>query len=339
MTRSPNGPVVNADYGESPLGWLSKVKVPHAALLFIMCMVTTWAISAWFSQNTYTQIDPTTINKVFSIDGGAVESGIDGEVTLVHRRGVWISLASAAVLALIIALWAIPADSALRGPGGSLTHPAAPLMAGIVPIIFLLFLALGLGFGFSTGKFKGSADVFKGMEVAISKEMAGYIVLAFFASLFIDSFNRSNLGKLVAFEGAEFLSSLAAPKMVTLIGIILLTTFVNLFIGSASAKWTILAAIFVPMLMKLGISPELTQAAYRVGDSSTNIITPLNPYFIVILGFASQYSKAANVGTLIRAMLPYSVCFLLCWTLLLLAFWGLDIPLGVGASYEYPAPK
>jgi p-aminobenzoyl-glutamate transporter AbgT len=121
----------------------------------------------------------------------------------------------------------------------------------------------------------------------------------------------------------------------TLVGIVFLSGLVNLVVGSASAKWALIGAIMVPMLMELGISPDLTQAAYRVGDSSTNIITPLLPYFPLIVVFCQKYVKNSGIGTLVALMLPYSIAMLVLWTAFLLGFWALDIPLGLGASYEY----
>jgi aminobenzoyl-glutamate transport protein len=123
----------------------------------------------------------------------------------------------------------------------------------------------------------------------------------------------------------------------TLLGIIMVTGTVNLLVGSASAKWALLAPILVPMLMSLGISPDLTQAAYRVGDSTTNIITPLMPYFPLIVVFCQRYFKASGIGTLVAMMLPYSVVMLVTWSLFLLGYWALGLPLGIQASYTYPA--
>ena len=125
------------------------------------------------------------------------------------------------------------------------------------------------------------------------------------------------------------------PGGVTITGIILLTGLINLFVGSASAKWALLAPIFIPMLMQLGISPDLAQAAYRIGDSSTNIITPLMPYFPLVVVFCQRYVKSTGIGTLTAMMLPFSVCFLITWTLFLMAYWALGLPLGLGASYSY----
>jgi aminobenzoyl-glutamate transport protein len=146
------------------------------------------------------------------------------------------------------------------------------------------------------------------------------------------------LGALLAIEGANALKALGMPIQATLVGIVLLTASVNLLIGSASAKWALIGAIMVPMLMELGVSPDLTQAAYRVGDSSSNIITPLMPYFPLIVVFCQRYVKSSGIGTLIALMLPFTITLLIVWTSFLLGFWALDIPLGVGASYEYVAP-
>jgi len=134
------------------------------------------------------------------------------------------------------------------------------------------------------------------------------------------------------------LQEMAFPMAVNLIGLVLLTATVNLLIGSASAKWALIGAVLVPMLMQLGVSPDLTQAAYRVGDSSTNIITPLMPYFPLIVVFCQKYVKSTGIGTLVALMLPYSVALLLCWTSFLILYWMLGLPLGIGASYVYPAP-
>jgi p-aminobenzoyl-glutamate transporter AbgT len=160
--------------------------------------------------------------------------------------------------------------------------------------------------------------------------------MAFCAALFIDAFAKSNMGALVALKGANFLKEMDAPGGVTIVGIILLSAAVNLLVGSASAKWALLAPIFVPMLMQLGLSPELTQAAYRVGDSTTNIITPLMPYFPLVVVFGQRYVKNTGIGTLVSLMLPYSITFILIWTVMLLVYWAAGLPLGLQAPYTYP---
>jgi len=161
--------------------------------------------------------------------------------------------------------------------------------------------------------------------------------MAFFAAQFIFAFGQSNLGALIAISGANWLKSMGMLPSFTLLGIIMVTGTVNLLVGSASAKWALLAPILVPMLMSLGISPDLTQAAYRVGDSTTNIITPLMPYFPLIVVFCQRYFKASGIGTLVAMMLPYSVVMLVTWSLFLLGYWALGLPLGIQASYTYPA--
>jgi aminobenzoyl-glutamate transport protein len=252
-----------------------------------------------------------------------------------ERRGLRAALASVALAAALLAAAAWPADSPLRAPGGQLTASAAPLMQAIVPFIFLFFLIPGVVYGYVAGTVKSHRDIVAGMSKAMST-MGYYIVLAFFVSLFIAAFGQSNLGALLALKGANFLQALGLPAQITVFGIILLTTVVNLFVGSASAKWALLAPIFVPMLMQLGLSPELTQAAYRVGDSSTNIITPLMPYFPLVVVFCQRYAKTTGIGTLVSAMLPYSLSFLATWTLFLMIYWMFGLPLGLQAGYTYP---
>lgn len=207
-------------------------------------------------------------------------------------------------------------------------------MRSIVPIIFIVFLIPGIVYGYMSGTFAKTKDVIDSM----SKSMTGmsyYIVMAFFCALFIDAFTKSNIGALLALKGAAGLQSLQLPPQVTIVGIVFLTSFVNLFVGSASAKWALMSPILVPMLMQLGISPDLTQAGYRVGDSVSNIITPLMPYFPLVVVFCQKYVKSTGIGTLVSMMLPFTVTFIIAWTIFLLIYWGLDIPLGLQSTYEY----
>jgi aminobenzoyl-glutamate transport protein len=252
-----------------------------------------------------------------------------------ERSGLVAGVLTMTALAVALAAAAAPAGSPLRAPDGQLTSFAAPLMRSIVPLIFLLFLLPSIVFGYVAGTVTSHRDIIAGMSKAMST-MGYYIVMAFFAALFTDAFGRSNLGALLALKGAIFLQSLAMPGQVTIIGIILVTATVNLLIGSASAKWALLAPIFVPMLMQVGLAPELTQAAYRVGDSTTNIITPLMPYFPLVVVFCQKYVKQAGIGTLVSMMLPYTATFLVVWTLFLLGFWALGLPLGIQSAYTYP---
>ncbi|MBD3627699.1 AbgT family transporter [Cyclobacterium sp.] len=231
-------------------------------------------------------------------------------------------------------LWAYPYSSSLRSPDGKITAFSAPLMQSIVPLIFLVFWIPGIIFGFISGSYKNSKDVIASMSKAMGS-MAHYIVMAFFCALFIDAFTQSNIGSMTALKGASFLQNLQLPPQVTVVGIVFLSAFVNLLVGSASAKWALISPIFVPMLMQLGISPDLTQAAYRVGDSVSNIITPLMPYFPLVVIFCQRYVKNTGIGTLVSLMIPYFIYLLVIWTVFLLIYWTLGIPLGLQSSYTY----
>tara|TARA_R110002110_G_scaffold114374_4_gene283759 strand:+ start:18631 stop:20166 length:1536 start_codon:yes stop_codon:yes gene_type:complete len=251
-----------------------------------------------------------------------------------ERRALRIALWGMLAVITLLVLSALPGDSAWRGPTGSLTEAGAPLMASIVPLIFLLFLLPGIVYGIAAGTVTSSRDIIEGMTKTM-QTMAYYLVIMFFISQFIYAFGASNLGILLAVKGAAGLQALGLPGALTISGIVLLTGLLNLFVGSASAKWALLAPILVPMLMKLGASPDLTQAAYRIGDSTTNIITPLMPYFPLVVVYCQRYIRSAGIGTVTALMLPYSVTFIILWTLFLLGYWALGLPLGLQSSYTY----
>ncbi len=269
-----------------------------------------------------------------ALDGDLAEVPQLEPLTPDERRGLTASLAVMGLSLLALFVSALPEGSAWRSPDGDLTAGSAPLMRSIVPLIFLIFLLPGIVFGYVAKTVSGHRDIIAGMTQAMSG-LAYYLVMAFFASLFIAEFGRSNLGALLALEGAALLKAAALPAFITVVGAVIITGVVNLFVGSASAKWALLAPILVPMLMQLGISPDLTQAAYRVGDSSTNIITPLMPYFPLVVVFCQRYVKDSGIGTVLSMMLPYAVTFLVVWTLFLLAYWAAGLPLGLQASYGY----
>jgi aminobenzoyl-glutamate transport protein len=273
--------------------------------------------------------------RALTVDGDQSEFTSLGELGSAERRGLVFALLAVLAALLVLVLAALPADSALRAANGQLTAATAPLMLGIVPLIFIFFLIPGVVYGYAAKTIESHRDIIKGMSKAMST-MGYYIVMAFFAALFIAAFSESNLGALMALKGASALQAAGFPSQLTIVGIIALTALVNLFVGSASAKWALLAPIFVPMLMQLGISPDLTQAAYRVGDSSTNIITPLMPYFPLVVVFCQRYVKSTGIGTLVSMMLPYSITFIVTWTIYLLAYWAMGLPLGVQAAYTYP---
>ncbi len=248
--------------------------------------------------------------------------GTMDEITDVEKRGLRNSILGLIVgLALIVGLYFLLGKDIFLG-------------AGIVPIIVIVFFIPGFIYGKSTGKIKDSTDVMN-MIAASFSTMSGYLVLVFFAAQFIAFFNYSNLGTMVAVLGADFLKTLNAPDLVLIAIFIVIVAFINLFMGSASAKWAILAPIFVPMLMELGISPEFSQLAYRIGDSSTNIISPLMSYFAMIIVYLQKYDKKASFGTLISTMLPYSIAFLISWIVLLGIWMGLGLDIGIDAVMQY----
>lgn len=208
------------------------------------------------------------------------------------------------------------------------------LGSGIVPVIVTGFIIPGIVYGKSIGSIKGDSDIM-GMIAKSFSGMSSYLVLVFFASQFIAFFNYSSLGTILAVEGSQLLQSLNAPSFILITTFIFIAAFINLFMGSSSAKWAILAPVFVPMLMELGISPEFSQLAYRIGDSTTNIISPLMSYFAMIIVYVQKYDKKASFGTLISLMLPYSIAFLIAWSLLLLLWMFLGLDIGVNTSMYY----
>ena len=151
---------------------------------------------------------------------------------------------------------------------------------------------------------------------------------SFFSAQFVNYFTYTNLGVIIAVKGANFLEHTGFTGLWLLIAFVLVAAFINLFLGSSTAKWAIMAPIFVPMFMQIGFSPELTQVAYRIGDSVTNVISPLMSYFAVIIAFAEKYDKKAGIGTIVSTMLPYSLTFLVGWILLLVVWYLIGLPLG-----------
>ncbi len=277
-------------------------------------------------------VEPRMVQEV--VDGDLADVPRLESLSAAERRGLQAGLLTMAIGGLALAASAWPASSAWRAVEGGLAASSAPLMRSIVPLIFLFFLLPGVVYGCVAGTVKNHRDIVAGMSQAMSG-MGYYIVMAFFAALFIAEFGRSNLGALFALQGAAWLKAAALPGGITVISVVLITGLVNLFVGSASAKWALLAPILVPMLMQLGISPDLTQAAYRVGDSSTNIITPLMPYFPLVVVFCQRYVSSTGIGTVVAMMLPYAVSFLVTWTGFLLLYWAVGLPLGLQASYGY----
>lgn len=263
----------------------------------------------------------------------AEAEGADISTNLNKAQAKGLRIASAVLLAMAagLVILAIPSNSILRNPEtGSLTT-GSPLMNGLIPIIAILFFIPSVIYGRIAGTYKNEKQICGQLEKNMST-MGSYIALVFIAAQFINFFNYSKLGTILAIKGADFLKSTGISGPLLMFLFILLTAFINLLMGSASAKWTILAPVFIPMFMMLGYSPALTQVAYRIGDSCTNLISPLMSYFAMIVVFARKYDKNAGIGTLIAMMLPYSLCFLISWSLLLILWMLTGLPLGPGAG-------
>lgn len=245
-----------------------------------------------------------------------------------EKKGLkWAGIVSA-IYIIVIAFTVIPSNGLLRDPetGGFLN---SPFMTGIVPVMLFFFLLPALAYGIASKDIQNDKQVAEKIFKSIA-DMSPFIVLAFVASQMIAYFNWSNIGSIMAIKGAELLQALNFTGLPMIIGFIIICAFVNLLIASASAKWALLAPIFVPMFMYLGYSPAVTQAAYRVGDSITNPITPMLAYFAILLAFARRYDKNIGIGTLISALLPYSIAFAIGWIILFAIWFLFDLPLGPG---------
>jgi aminobenzoyl-glutamate transport protein len=229
----------------------------------------------------------------------------------------------------VLPWFTIPGAGFLRNPEtGELLR--SPFMSGIVALIFFAGLLLGLAYGIGARTVRSDADVVRSMGKAM-ETLGVYLVLVFFAAQFVAFFNWTNLGLIFAVNGAEWLRTAGLGTVPLIVSFVFVAAFINLFMGSASAKWAIMAPVFVPMFMLLGYTPEFTQAAYRIGDSTTNIISPMMSYFALIIAFLQRYQPNAGIGTLVATMLPYSVTFLLGWIVMLVIWIYFGWPVGPGA--------
>ena len=239
------------------------------------------------------------------------------------------------VILIITLIGIVPENGFFRTEDGGLLN--SPLIKGVVAMLFLTAGAMGLVYGFTTGEYKNDGDVMNGLAESM-KTLATYLVLVFFAAQFVAYFKWSNLGIILAVEGADILMSANLGLIPLMILFILLSASVNMLMGSASAKWAILAPVFIPMFMIMGYSPELSQVVYRIGDSVTNVISPMMSFFALIIAFFQKYEPRAGIGTIIATMLPYTVVFLIAWILLLIIWLLAGIPLGPGAEIYYSVP-
>ncbi|MEN8221663.1 MAG: AbgT family transporter [Acidobacteriota bacterium] len=253
-----------------------------------------------------------------------------------EKKGLWAAFLALAFIIVITLIGIIPETGFFRGEDGGIL--SSPLISGVVSMLFISAGAMGLVYGFVTGSFKNDSDVVKGMSESM-RTMATYLVLVFFAAQFVAYFKWSNLGIILAIKGANFLMSSSIGLIPLMLLFILFSASINMVMGSASAKWAILAPIFIPMFMIMGYSPELSQVVYRIGDSITNIISPMMSFFALIIAFIQKYEPKAGIGTVIASMVPYSIVFFLLWAVMLVIWLLLGIPLGPDAGIYYTIPK
>lgn len=258
------------------------------------------------------------------------DAGDHGELKPVEKKGLWVAGILAVLLTALVVVLAIPENGVFRAADGKFT----PLFQSIVVLMFLGFLIPGIAYGMVVGTIRSDKDVAR-MSAEAMSGLGTYIVLAFAAAQFVAFFAWSNLGTISAIKGAGLLKAVGFTGIPLMVAFILVSSLINILIGSASAKWAIMAPIFVPMLMLMGYSPEVTQAAYRIGDSYTNILTPLMPYFPLVIVFAQKYVKSVGIGTIIAIMLPYAVAFALVRIPMMVIWLWLEIPVGPGAPLTY----
>lgn len=253
-----------------------------------------------------------------------------------ETKGLLAAMIALLIIVGITLVGIIPSNGFFRGPDGGLL--TSPLIKGVVSMLFITAGATGLVYGIVTGKFKNDSDVVNGMGDSM-KTLAIYLVLVFFAAQFVAYFKWSNLGIIMAVKGANLLMASEIGLIPLMILFILLSATINMLMGSASAKWAILAPIFIPMFMIMGYSPELSQVVYRIGDSVTNVISPMMSFFALIIAYIQKYEPKAGIGTIIATMIPYSLAFLFVWIILLVGWLLLDIPLGPDAGIHYVLPS
>ncbi|MCG8325179.1 MAG: AbgT family transporter, partial [Thiotrichales bacterium] len=282
-----------------------------------------WAVTALWVEPALgrTGIQPDSINN------------ISNKLQTVEYKGIkyaFISILCGAVLVYL----AISSDAGpLHGSGTRFPR----WVEVTVPLLFFFFIVPGIVYGITTGTIKNDRDIARMLGETLGS-LGPYIVLAFFAAQFIEAFKYSGLGEMTAISGGQWLAQLGVPHSFLLTAFIGMVVLANLLIGSASAKYAFLAPVFVPMLMQVNISPELTQVAYRIGDSVSNVITPLNPYMIIIVVLVQKYVRGSGLGTVVATMLPYTIVFGIIWTIVLLIWISLGYPLGPGGELYYHTP-
>ncbi len=299
--------------------------MPTANYYFMV--VSTFVISFTGTWVTKAIVEP----RLGKYTGNVAKEEITG-LTAQERKGLkWTGLVFLFFM-IIIAAGLIPENGILRADDNSILH--SPVLKGFIAVLFIVAGTCGVVYGYVSGVFKKHEDVISGMNTSF-KGLIAFLVLVFFASQFVAWFKWSNLGIMIAVKGAAFLQSTDLGLIPLVILFIIISGFINMFMGSASAKWAIMGPVFIPMFMLLGYSPELSQAVYRIGDSVTNLISPMMSFFALIIVYFEKYDSKSGIGSLIATMLPYSIAFFIVWTLLLIAWILLGLSLGPEAGLYY----
>ena len=302
-----------------------------AVSTFLITILGTWVTNKWVEPRLMPAVD----SDMGEEKNFYNEENSLGDLTDIERSAMKKALLAIFIFVSVVVAACIPKNSFFRNENGSiLGRPTSPFLTGIVVLVTLLFFIPAVVYGKKSGVFRNHRDICDGMAQAMAS-MGSFLALAFVSAQFINYFNYTQLGTLIAVAGANFFHKIQIGVVPLMIVFVLFSAFMNLFMGSASAKWNILAPVFVPMFMLLGYSPELCQLAYRIGDSCTNIITPMMTYYAVILTYVRRYDKEAGIGTLTALMMPYSVAFLIGWTVLLATWIFLKLPIGIGAGLYY----
>lgn len=290
-----------------------------AVSTFVISFAGTWVNNVW--------VEPRLGQYKGNVETEAVKPLLPEE-----RKGLkWVML----ILIIWLTIFAaglIPDHGFLRGEDNSVLH--SPLLKGFIAVLFIVASSCGIVYGYATKTFKKHEDVINGMNSSF-KSLVSFLVLVFFAAQFVAWFKWSNLGLILAVKGAGILQTMDIGLIPLVIIFVIFSGFINLFMGSASAKWAIMGPVFIPMFMLLGYSPELSQAVFRIGDSVTNVISPMMSFFALIIVYYQKYNSSAGIGTLIGTMLPYSITFFVIWTLLIILWILAGFPLGPEAGLYY----
>jgi aminobenzoyl-glutamate transport protein len=312
---------VLAGLSESAANIIDPAMKVNAAVNFYFMFISAFMIviiGTWITERI---VEP----RLKNYEGTSEKIPVD-TITPTEQKGLRWAGISLLILIILLVLTVIPENGIFRNPEtGEVLH--SPFFDGIITGILIFFLVPGLVYGIIVKTIRNDKDFMKHIIKSMGT-MATYIVLVFFAAQFVYFFRYSNLGLIIAINGAEFLKNIGLTGIPLIAAFVILAAFINMFMGSASAKWAIMAPVFIPMFMLLGYHPALTQAAFRIGDSVTNLITPMMSYFALIVAFAQKYDEKYGIGTIISTMIPYSVILTIFWTALLILWMILGLPLG-----------